>query len=109
MSFTNGFAKTAGVEEVGQVAGRLAKGLKSSGASTVGDALKLKGLSHISKAVESSGGIGKSLTTKAGRGALAEGVGKAAPSIGALGAYGYAGKKVYDKASNGSGNQGGYY
>lgn len=109
MSFTKGFQKTASLEEAGQIVSRLGKGLKASGGHSVGDTLKLKGLKHISEAVKSSGGVGKSLSTSTGRKALAEGVGKAAPALGTTAAYGYGAKKLYDKASGGnSGNQG-YY
>lgn len=107
MSFTKGFLKVAGVEEVGQVGSRLIKGLKSSGSATIGDTLKLKGLKHVSDAVERSGGIGKSLGTKAGRRSLAQGIGKAAPSIGMGGAYLAGAKKVYNKMTD-NGYGGGY-
>ena len=110
MSFLNGFSKVAGaMDEAATIVKSLGKGLKASGGSTVGDALKLKGLGHISDAAKASGGWKNAVTTSAGRAAMGEAVGKAAPSIGALGAYGYAGKKAYNKLTGSSQPQQGYY
>lgn len=117
MSFVDGFLKMAApkipkklgpgffsqAKDVGSAA---FKGVKASGGQTVGSALKLEGLSHISDAAKKGGGYGKMLSTQGGRKNLAEAVGKAAPSIGALGAYGYGAKKVYDKATEPSYPQG---
>lgn len=110
MSFTHGFEKHAAEPIVFSGIGKaIGKGLKAGGESTVKDAFKLKGLKHIGDAVKSSGGVGKSFTTQKGREALAEGVGKAAPSIAAGGAYLGAAKKVYNKVSEKNQSQGGYY
>jgi hypothetical protein len=110
MSFTDGFFKLAAEPVVfSALANAAKKGLSHAGGSTIKDALKLKGLSHIGEAVKKSGGLGKSFTTQAGREALAEGVGKAAPSLGAAAAYGVGAKKVYNKVSeNDNRGQGGY-
>lgn len=89
----------------------LSKGLKAGGEHTVKDTLKLKGLKHIRDAVHNAGGTKKSLTTQAGRERLAEGVGKAAPSLAMGGAYAAGLKKVYDRVSKEDTQQtyGGYY
>ena len=87
------------------VGGRLAQGVSESGGSTVSNALKLQGLKHISDAITTAGGVGKSLSTAKGRGTLATGVGKAAPSLAALGAYGVGAKKIYDATLGGSGQK----
>lgn len=111
MSFTRGFSKlAAGVLEQGAgLVKMVGKGVAQSGNSTIKDALKLKGLGHISQAAKASGGIGKSLSTPAGRARMAKSLGKAAPSVGALGLYGVGAKKIYDKASEGNGGNQGYY
>lgn len=112
MSFTHGFFKTSTPDPIifSGIGKAIGKGLKAGGEATVKDSLKLKGLKHVTEAVKSSGGLGKSFTTQKGREALAEGVGKAAPSIGAAAGYGIGAKKVYDKVSKGdSGQQGGGY
>lgn len=116
MTFTTAFEKTAGATlDAALKAGkkvwrgtkalstRYSRGLTESGASTVSDTLKLKGLKHVSDAVTEAGGVGKSLSTVKGRGLLAAGLGKATPSIGALGAYGVGAKKTYDATLGGSG------
>lgn len=110
MSFVKGFLKTAADPIIfSNIAKAGLKGLKAGGESSVKDAIKLKGLKHVSDAVHASGGLKKSVTTQAGRERLAEGIGKAAPSIGAGAAYGLAAKKVYNKASENNQPQGGYY
>lgn len=107
MSFLTGFKLASTFSEAAEVTKSLAKGVQASGKSSVGDALKLKGLSHISDAAKASGGWGKAFSTKGGRKAMAEGVGKAAPSIGVGGAYAAGAKKVYDKTTENQ--QQGYY
>jgi hypothetical protein len=110
MSFIDGFEKTAGpMDEAAVIAGRLRRGVGAAAKDTVGDTLKLKGVSHISDAAKASGGWGKMITSKGGRRNLAEAVGKAAPSLAVGGGYAYGAKKLYDKASgnNNSGYGGG--
>lgn len=111
MSFVNGFNKLAGEPVAfGAIGKKLLGGLKAGGGETIKDTLKLKGLKHISDAAKASGGWKKSLTTQAGRETLAEGVGKAAPSVGMAAGYGMAAKKAYNKLSRGDDQgQGGYY
>jgi len=89
--FTEGFSKLAGIGS------SLYKGLKASGAETVGSSLGLGGLKHISEAVKRAKGIGNAMKDPIHRELLAEAVGKAAPSLGAAAGYGVAGKKLYDK------------
>jgi hypothetical protein len=88
----------------------IGKGLKASGAHTLGDTLKLKGLSHVPEAAKAAGGMGKALSSKAGRLSLWHAAGKAVPSLGTAGVYGglaYKGaKKLYDRS--GSGGYGDY-
>lgn len=121
-AFQKGFTKTAAstegvwnsIKRVGIGATRVAKGMgsgiSSAGGQTVGDALRLKGLSHLSDAYKSQNGL-KGLKTKAGQRAYGQALGKAAPSIAAAGAYGVGLKKLYDKTMGGSPDQNaaGYY
>lgn len=110
MKFCKGFRKVAGEPiAFGAIGKALGRGLKGSASSTVGDAAKLKGLSHIGAATKASGGVKGALTTQAGRERLAEGVGKAAPSIAAAGGYGAGLKKVYNKLSDNQNQQTQYY
>jgi hypothetical protein len=114
MTFIHGISKVAGALDgvarvakralVGgtQVAKGLGKGLSQAGAGTVGDALKLKGLSGLGTA---AAGVG----TGAGRKAFGQALGKAAPSIAAGAAYGYGAKKVYDKTLGAPNANEGYY
>jgi len=102
--FAKGFKKQAGIGS------SLWKGLKAGGGETIGSAMKLEGLKHISDAVKKGKGIGETLKSPVHRELLAEAVGKAAPSIAAAGAYGYGGKKLYDKyKSPSTTDQYGYY
>ena len=121
MSFTSAFNKIAfdtakvmpaikkGLSEAKTLGGAALRGLKSSGGETIGDSLKLKSLGHIGKAVDKAGGLGKSLGTAEGRKGLAEGVGKAAPSIAAGTGYTLLGKKLYDKTLGSQDNGPAYY
>ena len=86
------------LKSVGEVGAAAAKGTRASGAQTVGDVMKLKGLRHIPSAIEQAGGVRKALSTPAGRELFGKGLGKAAPSLGAATAYLYGGKKLYDTA-----------
>lgn len=95
---------TSAAKHTKDLAGAAAKGFASSGDSTIKDALKLKQLHHVSDAVGQAGGMGKALGTSKGRKLLAQGVGKAAPSIAAGSAYLYGGKKLYDKTLSGGGD-----
>lgn len=110
--FVDGFNKLAADPIIFSNIGRsLSKGLKAGGEHTVKDTIKLKGLKHIRDAARASGGAKKSLTTQAGRERLAEGIGKAAPSLAMGGAYAAGLKKVYDRVSKEDGQQThqGYY
>lgn len=108
--FFKGFEKRANVFMKGlalvRQAGRgLISGLKSSGGTAVGDAIKLKGLKHIGEAAEVASkqrGLGKKIKT------MAEGVGKAAPSLAAGGLYAAGAKKLYDKVTDGETQPGTY-
>lgn len=92
--------KSASVfQQAGKALSGLKSGLMQAGKSTVGESLKLKGLSHISDAIKNSGGLSNAVKSESGRKALSEGVGKAAPSIAAATAYGVAAKKLYDRMS----------
>jgi len=114
-NFISGFAKSAGTLDTAlksaRIIGKGAKdigsgamsGLKSSMKGTVGDALGLKGLSHLSDAAKSQGLSG--LKNRTGRKAWGEAVGKAAPSLAAGTAYAVGAKKVYDKTLGSSGQQ----
>lgn len=98
MSFVKGFEKTAADPIIfSNIAKKLGKGLSESGSATIKDTLKLKGLKHVSDAVK--GGVGKALTSQSGRERLAEGIGKAAPSIAAGGAYLTGLYKAYKKVN----------
>ena len=108
MSFLTGLKLASTFSEAAEVTKSLAKGVQASGKSSVGDALKLKGLSHISDAAKASGGWKKGFTTSGGRKAMAEGVGKAAPSLGAGAAYAAGAKKAYNKVTEDNQPQG-YY
>lgn len=88
-----------GLKKSASVLSGLKSGLSQAAKSTVGDALKLKGLSHITNAIKSSGGLSSAVKSEAGRKALSEGVGKAAPSLAAATAYGVGAKKLYDRMS----------
>lgn len=104
MSFVDGFLKIAAAEPINftEVGKSLWKGLKSSGGSKVKEAINpLTIHKHLSEAAKKAGGWGKAFTSQAGRQHLAEGVGKAAPSLGMAGAYAYGAKKIYDKATAG--------
>lgn len=118
MSFTEGFLKTAAKNKdksgifshVGELGSHGFKGLKESGKASLKDVLALKELKHLGDAAKSSGGADKLFTSRGGRKNLARALGKAAPSIGALGAYGYLGKKIYDKINEPNANAyAGYY
>jgi len=111
-AFTTGLLKTAaigdlvgkglniakqvgkGTLEAGKAFGR---GTVQSGGQTIGNVLKGKEFSHITKGIESAGGLKKAITTAEGRKTFAEGLGKAAPSLAAGGAALMGAKKVYDK------------
>lgn len=100
--FINGFEKVAAkgfLSQLGKAGKSLYQGLKESGKSTVGDTLKLKGLSNIGDAAKKSGGVSKMLSTEKGRNATAHAIGKAAPSIVVGGMYAAGAKKLYDKAT----------
>jgi hypothetical protein len=122
--FAKGFQKVAAgasllegaasaAKKIGIGATRVAKGAVGGAGEamkgTIGDALKLKGLSHLSDAYKTHGVGG--LKTKAGQKAWGEAIGKAAPSLAAGGAYAAAGKKIYDKTlgSNKDQASAGYY
>lgn len=110
MKFTEGFSKQAIdwkslSSHVGELGKALKSGVTQSGGQTVGSALKLKGLSNIGEAAKKAGGWDKAFSTSEGRKHLAEGIGKAAPSLAAGTAYAVGAKKVYDKTLGGSGNQ----
>lgn len=110
MSFAAGLKKQAADPIVFSGIGKaLARGLKGSGESTIKDAVKLKGLKHIKDAVGLSGGLKKALTSQSGRERLAEGVGKAAPSLAAGGVYAAAGAKAYKKLAPKDDDNQGYY
>ena len=70
------------------------EGASKSTGDTIGKHLKLEGLKHIGEGYEAMGKA-KGLEGKAK--AFAHGLGKAAPSLAAGGAYLYGAKKVYDK------------
>lgn len=100
MSFLKGFEKTAAEPIVfSNIAKKVGKGLIESGSATIKDTLKLRGLKHVHEAVKNSGGVGKSLTTQAGRERLAHGMGKAAPAAAVGGAYTAALYKTYKKVN----------
>lgn len=111
MNFMNGFKKIAGEPiGLGGIGKSLLGGLRNSGSQTVKDALKPStAVKHVKDAVNEAGGLKKSFTTQKGREALAKGVGRAAPSAVVAGGYAAAAKKVYNKATEDSGQQGGYY
>jgi hypothetical protein len=108
--FLDRFLKTAGImDQTGKALSSLKSGLTEAGKATVGDTLKLKGLKHIGDAIKGAGGISNAVKTESGRKALAEGVGKAAPSLGVVAGYAAGAKKVYDKASSKDSDQPYYY
>lgn len=121
MSFTQGFIKVsadakplagkisdiiAGGIEMGKSFG---KGIHATGTHSIGDTLKLKGLKNVSQAAAQHGGIGAALKSGEGRKAVSEAVGKAAPSVGALGLYGGAAYKGYKTLAGNNQNQQYYY
>jgi len=114
--FVAGFEKvaasTAGAlataKNVGKGALRVGKGALSGGKESlkgsIGDALKMKGLSHLSDAYKAHGVSG--LKTRAGQKAWGEALGKAAPSLAAAGGYAAGAKKIYEKTMGGNSSQG---
>jgi hypothetical protein len=109
MSFTKGLKKVAADPIVFSNIGKaLHKGVKASGSSHVSEALRLKGIKHLGEAAKKAGGWSKAFTTQAGREHMAEGVGKAAPSLAVGGAYAAGAVKAYKKLAPKDDNQG-YY
>ena len=115
MNFASAFEKVAKVApgfwgKAGKVlseakshGGKFLAGLESAGKQSLGDTLKLKGITEpIASANKAS--KGKLLSSQKGRGMLAEAIGKTAPKAAVLAGYGYLGKKVYDKTLGGSGD-----
>jgi hypothetical protein len=109
MNFCNGFLKVAGAKKglteriadvlaEGVEAGKsFGKGIHATGKHTLGDTLKLKGLSHINDAATKNKGYLEAFKSKHGRKAMAEALGKAMPSVGAAGLYAGLGYKGYKK------------
>ena len=97
MNFIKGFSKTAG----------FVNGLRAAGKETIQDALQVKGLRDSVKQISGSysGKMKQLLNTKEGRKDLSHAIAKSLPSAGALGAYGYVGKKMYDATKKDSQNQ----
>lgn len=89
MSFVNGFLKTAGFRE----------GMVAAGNETIKDALKLKGLRNAVSEIQHShpGKMKELLSTPEGRKALYKATAKSLPSAAAATAYGYIGKKIYNR------------
>lgn len=103
MSFTKGFEKVASTKANAFASGTtkfikdIARGVKDSGAESIRDTLKLKGLKHTSDAIKTHGGIGMVTGSEKGRAALAYGLGRSAPALAVAGLYGVGGKKLHDK------------
>ena len=121
MKFAKGFHKSAAsagaaainaAKAIGKGAVQVGKGIGEGGKEalkgTIGDAMNLKGMKHLSDAYKSHGVAG--LKTPEGQKAWGSAIGKAAPSLAAGTGYAYGLKKVYDKTlgSNGQ-SSGGYY
>ena len=90
MSFNKGFSK---------VATSFSAGLSAAGKENIGDALKLKGMRDAVSGLKKShkGKYKELVKTPAGRGVLAEAVGKSLPSIAVGAGYATIGKKIYNK------------
>lgn len=119
MSFSSGFSKIAQKPLVGRISEVLAEGIEagkalgrgihSTGKHTLGDTLKLKGIRDFPGGLKAHGGLGEALKSKEGRKAVAEGLGSALPSAGALGLYSGALYKGYKKLNPDTQTQYAYY
>jgi hypothetical protein len=84
------------VQEAPGVAKATFKGMQEGAAKSVSHHLGLKGFGDAAKHIEQAGGLSKAVGSSKGRRSLGQAIGKAMPSAVAAGAYGAAGKKMYD-------------
>ena len=114
MGFVKGFEKFADIKasatkgildtaksflgKAKQVGAGAYEGLKASGNAPLKQHLNpMNAYRTLSGAAKGQGGLGKAMSNAAGRAAMGEALGKAAPGIAATGAYAYGAKKLYDK------------
>lgn len=82
----------------GKNSGGALRGIGQAGNDTLKSALNpMTGVRHLQDAAKAQGGFVKGFSSRQGRMAMGEALGRAAPSLAAGGAYAYGAKKVYDK------------